>query len=291
VLATTVATPCTAPFMGSALGFTLGAPAHVSLLVFTFVGLGMAAPYLLLTTMPALLKFIPKPGAWMESMKQFMGFLLMATVLWLVWVLSLQTGADGVIVLLGALLCAGLGGWVFGRWGNIAKEKLTRRIAQITALVAIAVAFAFALTNIHAQEQGMAAVHKQGTLEWVTYTPELVRDLRAEGRTVFLDFTAAWCLSCQVNEKVAFGSEEVQQEFARRGVVPIRADWTNHDETIAKALAGFGRNSVPLYVLYAPGKEPVLLPEILTPGIVLEALRNSASSKDEPASDSSPARP
>jgi thiol:disulfide interchange protein DsbD len=275
VLATTVATPCTAPFMGSALGFTLGAPAYVAFLVFTFVGLGMAAPYLLLTTIPALLKFIPRPGAWMESMKQFMGFLLMATVLWLIWVLSLQTGADGVVILLAALLFVALGGWVFGRWGNIAKEKPTRRIAQVIALVAIAGGLFFSLTNIKAKGPETAGVHRQGSIEWLTYTPELVEGLKAEGRTVFLDFTAAWCLSCQVNEKVAFSSEEVQNEFARRGIATVRADWTTHDETITKALATFGRNSVPLYVLYAPGKDPVLLPEIITPGIVLEALRNT----------------
>jgi thiol:disulfide interchange protein DsbD len=275
VLATTVATPCTAPFMGSALGFTLGAPAYVAFLVFTFVGLGMAAPYLLLTTIPALLKFIPRPGAWMESMKQFMGFLLMATVLWLIWVLSLQTGADGVVILLAALLFVALGGWVFGRWGNIAKEKPTRRIAQVIALVAIAGGLFFSLTNIKAKGPETAGVHRQGSIEWLTYTPELVEGLKAQGRTVFLDFTAAWCLSCQVNEKVAFSSEEVQNEFARRGIATVRADWTTHDETITKALATFGRNSVPLYVLYAPGKDPVLLPEIITPGIVLEALRNT----------------
>ena len=275
VLATTVATPCTAPFMGSALGFTLGAPAYVAFLVFTFVGLGMAAPYLLLTTIPALLKFIPRPGAWMESMKQFMGFLLMATVLWLIWVLSLQTGADGVVILLAALLFVALGGWVFGRWGNIAKEKPTRRIAQVIALVAIAGGLFFSLTSIKAKGPETAGVHRQGSIEWLTYTPELVEGLKAEGRTVFLDFTAAWCLSCQVNEKVAFSSEEVQNEFARRGIATVRADWTTHDETITKALATFGRNSVPLYVLYAPGKDPVLLPEIITPGIVLEALRNT----------------
>jgi thiol:disulfide interchange protein len=291
VLATTVATPCTAPFMGSALGFTLGAPAYVAFLVFTFVGLGMAAPYLLLTTIPALLKFIPKPGAWMESMKQFMGFLLMATVLWLIWVLSLQTGADGVVILLAALLLVALGGWIFGRWGNIAIEQPTRRIALVIALVAVAGGLFFSLTNIKAKEQETAGVHKQGSIEWLAYTPELVEGLKAEGRTVFLDFTAAWCLSCQVNEKVAFSSEEVQNEFARRGIATVRADWTNHDETITRALAAFGRNSVPLYVLYAPGKDPVLLPEIITPGIVLEALRNSTSGGDGAAPASPSANP
>ena len=272
ILATVVATPCTAPFMGSALGFALSQPAFVSLLVFTFLGLGMAAPYLLLTASPKLLKFIPKPGVWMESMKQFMGFLLMATVLWLLWVLSLRTGAEGVLILLAALLIAGVGGWIFGRWGNIAKEQPTRRIAQALALISVAGAIFFSLTNIKAQTPETASNHKQGKIEWQKFSPELVDRLRAEGKPVFIDFTAAWCLSCQVNERVAFGSEEVQNAFLQKKIAAVKADWTNKDAIIAEALGKFGRNSVPLYVLYAPKKDAILLPEIITPGTVLGAL-------------------
>ncbi len=276
VLATVVATPCTAPFMGSALGFALGQPAYASLLIFTFLGLGMASPYLILTTTPKLLKFIPKPGAWMESMKQFMGFLLLATVLWLLWVLSLQTGSEGVIILLTSLIFVGIGGWVYGRWGNIAKAKPTRRIAQTISALALIAAVIFSLQNIEVKAAGAEDVHKQGKIEWRKFSPEILEQLRKEGKPVFVDFTAAWCLSCQVNEKVAFGSGDVQDKFLEKNITALKADWTNKDETITKALASFGRNSVPFYVLYIPDKkEPVIFPEILTPGIVLDKLEQN----------------
>ncbi|MGD8778077.1 MAG: thioredoxin family protein [Ignavibacteria bacterium] len=272
VLATVVATPCTAPFMGSALGFALSQPAYVSLLVFTILGLGMAAPYLVLTSIPKLLRFIPKPGAWMETMKQFMGFLLMATVLWLLWVLSLQTGSEGVIILLASLILISISGWIYGRWGNIAKEIKVRRTAQVAAALILIVALSFSLKNIEAKTSETTGIYIQGTIEWQQFSPELVEELRLENKPVFIDFTAAWCLSCQVNEEVAFGSEEVQKAFAEKGIVTLKADWTNKDETITKALAEFGRNSVPLYVYYAPGEEVKILPEIITAGIVLEYL-------------------
>ena len=274
VLATVVATPCTAPFMGSALGFALSQPAIVSFLIFTFLGLGMAAPYIILTSSPRLLRFVPRPGAWMESLKQFLGFLLMATVLWLVWVLGLQTGSEGVVMLLLALLVASVGGWIYGRWGNIAKEQPVRTIAQLLAALAVAAGLFFALHNIEAKITAAGGVREQGEIRWEPFSAEAVRRLREEGKPVFIDFTAAWCLSCQVNEKVAFGSAEVQRAFASKGVTTFKADWTNRDTLITQALARFGRNSVPLYVLYPSrtNEDPILLPEILTPGIVLEAL-------------------
>lgn len=275
VLATVVATPCTAPFMGSALGFALAQPAYWSILVFTFLGLGMAAPYLILTTSPALLRFVPKPGAWMETLKQFMGFLLMATVLWLLWVLSRQAGAQGVIVLLASLLIAGLGAWVYGRWGALYRTKLTRRVAQLIAAAAIAVGLLLALQGISPQASQPTADHTNGNgIEWQPYSPELISTLRKEHKPVFIDFTAAWCLSCQVNERVAFSSSEVRDAFKKKGIVPVKADWTNQSPVIARALADFGRESVPLYVLYPPDPDsrPVILPELITPGIVLSAL-------------------
>ncbi len=274
VLATVVATPCTAPFMGSALGFALSQPAFVSFLIFTFLGLGMAAPYIILTSSPRLLRFVPKPGAWMESLKQFLGFLLMATVLWLVWVLGLQTGTEGMAILLLALLVASVGGWIYGRWGNIAREQPARAIAQLLAALAVAGGLFLALHNIESKVASVEGIHQQGEIRWEPFSAEAVTRLREEGRPVFIDFTAAWCLSCQVNEKVAFNSTEVQRAFAGKGVTTFKADWTNRDTLITKALAQFGRNSVPLYVLYPSGMkaEPILLPEIITPGIVLEAL-------------------
>jgi len=273
VLATVVATPCTAPFMGSALGYALSQPSYVALLVFTFLGLGMAAPYMLLTTSPSLSKYVPKPGAWMETFKQFMGFLLMATVLWLLWVFSLQVGADGLLVLLGSFILASMGGWIFGRWGNIAKPKPTRVKAMIVAALLVIGGTIFTFNNIDTKNAATSNAH-QGNIKWQTFSPELVKKYSEEGKPVFIDFTAAWCLSCQVNEKVAFSSEEVQNAFDKMGVEMLKADWTNKDEIIGRELAKFGRNSVPLYVLYS-GKqnvEPVLLPEIITPGIVLDAL-------------------
>ncbi len=274
ILATVVATPCTAPFMGSALGFALSQPTVLALLIFAMLGLGMALPYLLLTTVPALVKYVPRPGAWMESFKQFMGFLLMATVLWLLWVFSLQVGAEGLLILLAAFIIVSIGGWIFGRWGNIAKPKPTRVKAMIlTALFIIGgvvFAFKFIDTNVTVNQS-----LEKGNIKWQKFTPELLSNSLKEGKPVFIDFTAAWCLSCQVNEKVAFGSEDVQKAFKKLGVVMLKADWTNSDAMITKELAKFGRNSVPLYVLYSgkENEEPQILPEIITPGIVLDALK------------------
>ena len=273
VLATVVATPCTAPFMGTALGFAISQPAYVSLLVFTFLGLGMALPYVLLTNIPKLLKFVPKPGAWMESFKQFMGFLLMATVLWLIWVLSLQTGAEGVLFLLASLIIASFGGWIYGRWGNISKAVKVRRSAQLISILFIIGALIFSISNIETKANTDSTEINQGKIHWEAYSPEKVEEAIKDGKPVFVDFTAAWCLSCQVNEKIAFGSKEVQQEFVDKNILALKGDWTNNDPVITKALANFGRNSVPLYVIYSKDQEPQLLPEILTPGIVLDALK------------------
>lgn len=274
VLATLVATPCTAPFMGSALGFALSQPAYWSILIFTFLGLGMATPYLVLTTSPALLRFVPKPGAWMETLKQFMGFLLMATVLWLLWVLSQQAGAQGVMLLLVSLLIVGLGAWIYGRWGTLYRSKITRRIAQVLALLTLVGGLAFSLQNITPNAPAGSVVSTTGGINWKPFSPELVATLRKEHKPVFIDFTAAWCLSCQVNQRVALSSPEVAEAFRKKGIVAVMADWTNQDPVIAKALAAFGRESVPLYVLYPPGADskPVILPELITPGIVTSAI-------------------
>ncbi len=275
VLATVVATPCTAPFMGSALGFALSQPAYWSILIFTFLGLGMATPYLILTSSPALLRFVPKPGAWMETLKQFMGFLLMATVLWLLWVLSQQAGAQGVMLLLVSLLIVGLGAWIYGRWGTLYKSKSTRRIAQALALLTLIGGLAFSLQNISPRAPLTGSTEANaGGIDWRPFSPELVATLRKEDKPVFIDFTAAWCLSCQVNQRVALNTPEVAEAFRKKGVIAVMADWTNQDPIIAKALAAFGRESVPLYVLYPPGADskPVILPELITPGMVTSAI-------------------
>ena len=278
VTATVVATPCTAPFMGSALGFSLSQPNWVSWVVFTFLGLGMAAPYLVLSASPALLRFIPKPGRWMESLKQLMGFILMATVVWLSWVLSVQAGSTAIVVLLGTLLLLGMGAWVLGRWGTFAASSRSKAIAYAVTLLLVLGGLGVGLFGIDTFAATPSARDSlaDGGIAWEQFDPERIETLRAQGKPVFVDFTAAWCLSCQVNERVAFSSREVQDRFKELGIVTMKADWTSRDETITRALAALGRNSVPLYVLYdgSGSSEPILLPEIITPGIVLDALNN-----------------
>lgn len=276
ILATIVATPCTAPFMGSALGFALAQPAWVALLVFFFLGLGMAAPFLLISSIPALMKYVPKPGRWMESLEQFMGFLLLATVVWLLWVLGIQVGANALMLVIIGLLFSGFAAWIYGRWGNMAMPKRTRIIAWMLALVFLLGSNAYVMTNIdkYAVLPQQSATPSEG-IQWQQFSAEKLETLLKQNKPVFIDFTAAWCLSCQVNEQVAFSSQEVQNKFAELGITALKADWTKRDAKIAKALAKYGRNSVPLYVLYdGKSSEPQLLPEIITPGIVLDALNN-----------------
>jgi thiol:disulfide interchange protein len=280
VTATVVATPCTAPFMGSALGFALTQPVWASMSIFTFLGLGMAFPYVLLASIPGLLKFIPKPGRWMESMKEFMGFLLLATVLWLLWVLGLQAGTNMVIIVLGALLVLGIAGWIYGRWGNLAMSLKSRRISTAVAVIITIATLFLTIDNVDSfAETPQGTQSSSEGIQWQDYSETLVDDLRGSGKAVFLDFTAAWCLSCQVNERVAFSSEEVQDKFTELGITAIKADWTSRDDKVTKALAKFGRNSVPLYVYYPAGEnqEAILLPEIITPGIVLDVFEKGAS--------------
>jgi thiol:disulfide interchange protein DsbD len=204
----------------------------------------------------------------METFKQFMGFLLAATTLWLIWVLSFQVEAESLVVLLFALLFAALGAWIWGKWGTLIHTSRTRIIALVLSLALIGGATYKAIDSVK-----LAAGKRQS--EWLSYSPALVEELRREKKPLFIDFTAKWCLTCQVNERVALQNEEVRKAFADRGVTLLVADWTSQDSTIAHALAQFNRNSVPLYVLYGAdeGSPPVVLPEILTPGIVLEALK------------------
>ncbi len=277
ITAVIVATPCTAPFMGSALGFALTQPVWASLTVFFFLGLGMAAPFLLLSSVPALLKYVPKPGRWMESLEQFMGFLLVGTVLWLLWVLAIQAGSNAVIIVLVDLFITAMGAWIYGRWGNLMMAKRTRIIAWILAFILIVGSNGYVLANIESYSTSPDAALSNGEgIDWQKFSEEKTAQLVAEGTPVFIDFTAAWCLSCQVNEQVAFSDVEVQNKFKELGITALKADWTKRDASIAKALAKFNRNSVPLYVLYSgkPGSAPQLLPEIITPGIVLEALNS-----------------
>ncbi|MBL8516146.1 MAG: thioredoxin family protein [Betaproteobacteria bacterium] len=269
VLAAVVATPCTAPFMGAALGFTLSQPAHIAILVFTALALGMAAPVTLLSVFPAGLKWLPKPGAWMATFKQFMAFPLLATVVWLVWVLGTQQGNTGVMQLLGGLLLIAMAAWAYGRWGMQGGKLAT---AASVALLAGGIAFAWPGAPADANIRAADGTPQPGKLPWQPWSQERVAQLRSEGKAVFVDFTASWCITCQVNKRLALHDEAVVKRFAEAGVVPLMADWTRQDPAITAALAQFGRNAVPLYVMYPPSGEPIVLPEVLTASLMLAEL-------------------
>jgi len=267
-LATLVATPCSAPFMGSALGYALAQPAGVTLLVFAALGLGMSAPYVLLASSPALLKRLPRPGAWMETFRQAMGFPLLGTVAFLVWLFGRQVGVDAVGWLLCALLLVAFAAWAYGRAAGCAGPR--RAFALASAGLLLVVGLLVGMQQAQATPRSEVPVSDG----WVAYSPEGLQALRTAGTPVFVDFTADWCLSCQVNERLALERPEVRDRFRATGVVLMKADWTRRDETITRALAEHGRQGVPLYVLYGrdPQAPPRLLPEVLTPGIVLAAL-------------------
>ena len=264
VLAVIVASPCTAPFMSAALGYAITQPAVVALSVFAALGVGMATPYLLLTLFPALLAKLPRPGRWMELFKQFMAFPMFLTCVWLLWVLAQQVDASGVALVLGGLVVTGFAVWALG---------LSQRGSSVFRWVALAGAVLAAVTFAPLATSEPAAAHKSASSSgWVEYSPEKLAQLTSEGKPVFVDFTAAWCVTCQVNKRVALNTDKVISRFSAEGIVRMKADWTNRDERITQALAQFGRNGVPLYVLYDAHGKPTVLPEILTEGTVLAAL-------------------
>jgi thiol:disulfide interchange protein len=268
VLAVIVATPCTAPFTGAAIGYALANSAVVSFAVFTAMALGLAVPYLLLAFNPAWARLLPRPGAWMEVLKQAVSIPIFGTVIWLVWVFNQTAGPSALVALLIAFLLLAIAGWILGRWPAKAGATIA---AALVLLLAIALPISASDEMTPQASTGMAS--GTGT-HWEPFTPELVQKYRAEGRPVFVDFTASWCLSCQVNERVVLNRTDVQQRLNSSGVALVRADWTRRDEVIAQTLASLGRNGVPTYALYPAdvNAQPRLLPEVLTPGIVLSAL-------------------
>lgn len=268
LFATLLATPCTAPFLGSALGFAFGQSASVILAMFASVALGMSLPYLLLSARPGWRKWIPKPGTWMERFKQFMGFPLLATNLWLLWVVQNQRGSEAVLLLLVLFLVLGFCAWIYG-------AARSSRLLVLAILLVTSVSVAIAGKKIAATQ-----VTKAGTgassegISWVTYSPAALETLRDEGKPVFLDFTASWCLTCQFNERTAINVPAVRKVLHDKGITAMKGDWTNSDPTITAALKSFGRVGVPLAVYYPPGKgsAPIVLPELLTEKIVLDAI-------------------
>jgi thiol:disulfide interchange protein len=270
VLATVVATPCTAPFMGAAIGFALSQSALITFAVFTLLALGLAAPYVLLTLQPAWIRLLPKPGAWMEYLKQAVSIPIFIAVIWMVWVFAQVAGSNGVAALLAGMLLTAIAGWVLGRWP-------AQRLSTVAAIILLAGAIALPCLAAKAlpARATVFETSAQGTA-WQPFSPERLAAARAQGKPVFVDFSAAWCLSCQVNERVVLDRPDVEKAFRKSGVVMMRADWTNHDDTITAALAQLGRSGVPTYALYSGGPQsaPTLLPEVLTTGIVMDALKN-----------------
>lgn len=272
VLATLVATPCTGPLLGPALGYAMTLPTMLSLSIFTVMGLGMASPYLLFSAFPKLVRFLPKPGNWMVTFKQIMGFLMMATVVWLVWVFAAQVGHIALLALLLSLVILGIAAWIYGNFAAPLKNKKTRRVAKFLTVALIALA---SIGTIKATKTFPVLEQVEQSEGWETYSPEKVETFRAEGKPVFVDFTAKWCLICQAN-KVALRSAEVTREFKEKGVVTLSADWTKKDAVITKQLEQLGRTGVPVYVLYPADRaqEPIILPQTLSSKIISEYLKN-----------------
>jgi len=276
VLAVVVATPCTAPLMGAAIGYALAQPAAVVFAVFTALALGLAAPYLALTLQPTWTRILPRPGAWMEVLRQACSIPIFATVIWLAWVLARAYGANVLTALLAGFLLLAIAGWFLGRWP--ARRGAALLAALLVGAVVVLAVFSQRWAEIPGDIIGTdrsANSFSAVSTGWQPWSDEAVRRSLAQGKPVFVDFTASWCLSCQVNERAALQQPQVQQAFHSTNVVLLRADWTRHDEAITRALTALGRSGVPAYVLYIPGQsEPRLLPEVLTPGIVIGALNS-----------------
>ena len=269
ILAVVVASPCTAPFMGAALGFALAQPIAETIAVFVALGLGMALPYVALAWFPAWRRVLPRPGAWMLRFKQLLAFPLYATVAWLAWVLGTQLDVDAMLRLAVALcaLAFALWAWHAARTGG----GVAWKVAALAALAgAIVVAKPLATAEPGSVSNASASTSAGGEA-WVAYSPAKLAELAAAG-PVFVDFTAAWCVTCQVNKRLVLTDPAVVAAFGQRRVTLVRADWTRRDPDITRALAALGRNGVPVYVLYRPGKEALLLPEVLTTTIVHDAL-------------------
>jgi len=260
VLATTVASPCTAPFMGPALGFALSQSATIAVLVFAFLGLGMALPFILLAWIPGLTKRLPKPGPWMDLFKQFLAFPIYMTAVWLLWVAGRQTSIDVAAAVVIGLVLLVMGLWLW----KLNSKAITRILATATFAAALAVPV-------------LAIYEAEAEPDFLTYSPQLLEDLRGDNQPVFINLTADWCITCLVNERIALSSDKVKQLMRDQGINYLKGDWTNSDPQITALLERYSRSGVPLYLLYPRGQgEAEILPQILTESMVIEALNKAA---------------
>ena len=256
VLATAIASPCTAPFMGASLGYAVGLPAAQALAIFGAIGLGMALPYLAASAVPAVARALPRPGAWMVTFKQLMAFPMFATVVWLVWVLGQQSGIDGAAALLGLLVLLALALWALGLRGG------TRRVVATLSIATLAISAWAIGPNVVKTIDSTPVVASDE--RWQAWEPGRVDQLNAQGQSVFVDFTAAWCVTCQYNKKTTLSHPDVLADIDAKKVALLRADWTRRDPAVTAALSQLGRSGVPVYVIYKPGRAPVVLSEVLS---------------------------
>lgn len=264
VLAVVIASPCTAPFMGASMGFAIGLPAGQALLLFAALGFGLALPYLAAGFVPAVARLLPRPGPWMHTLRRLLAFPMFATVAWLVWVLGQQSGIDGAGALLGLLVCLAAIVWALTLRGRT-------RVVLASLLIAATALLAGAIGGNVVRSAAPTVAATAGE-RWQAWSPARVSELAAEGRPVFVDFTAAWCVTCQYNKRSTLADAALLAEFDAKKVAMLRADWTRRDPEISAALTALGRSGVPAYVLLAPGKAPVVLTEILSKDEVRQAL-------------------
>jgi thiol:disulfide interchange protein/DsbC/DsbD-like thiol-disulfide interchange protein len=271
VLATILATPCSAPFLGTAVAFAVTQPPIAIIGMFTAIGVGLAFPFLILSIFPGWTRFIPKPGNWMIIFKQVMGFLLLGTVVWLLYIAN-RLMEDGAVWTLAFLTCLGVGCWMIGAFIDYGSSKTRRRVVWLmTAGIAAFGYFYFVHPRLSAEP-----VDSSEAVVWVDYSKAELDKLRAEGSIVFVDATADWCLTCKWNERRVLAAQEVEKVFLEKKVVAMKADYTRSDPEVAKLLKEFNRPSVPMYVVYPPGdKEPILLPEVITKEMVLDSLEEA----------------
>ncbi len=266
VLAVVVAAPCTAPFMGPAIGYALTQSPIASIAVFEGLAIGLALPYLAIAFVPAFARALPRPGMWMERVKQILAFGLYGAAAWMVWVVSQQVAADGLALVFASLVVVAFAGWAYG----VAPTAKHTPRWMVTAAIALLLAVG-TIAGIEANAPSAARAESGAHIE--PYSPERLAALRASGKPVLVNFTAAWCITCLVNERVALSKPEVQEAFRTSGVTFLKGDWTNRDASITAALRDLGRDGVPVYALYPANSGPQLLPQILTPGLVIEALK------------------